>query len=224
MGEVTAHYIQTSLSRGKSLQQPLHAKRSPINSEYLPSSVVCSHNLGKQFGTRTGPTYRRPWSGSKMFDIWWFSWNVFYENVNFQKKTSDEKLFERRVFKIFFYYLLTMVGIGDWFSIRVFECVNQYAKFDPNIHVPFGSRVMSIFTNWPRAAGLMLRKASSIEKKMLRMPVVRQCWHAYVCKNLIQIYHAVQELWPFSLTANGRTDRRTRTVIIVHTCWLSNNF
>ena len=38
----------------------------------------------------------------------------------------------------------------------------KYAKFHPNI--PCGSRVMNIFTNWPRLTGLMLSKASSIKK------------------------------------------------------------
>ena len=55
--------------------------------------------------------------------------------------------------------------------------INKYAKFDPNLSCR--SRVMSTFTKWPRRARLMLRKASSIP-----MPVVWQCWHAYVC-----IYH-----------------------------------
>ena len=40
--------------------------------------------------------------------------------------------------------------------------INKYAKFDPNILC--GSRVMSIFTNVPQPAGLMLSKASSINK------------------------------------------------------------
>ena len=40
--------------------------------------------------------------------------------------------------------------------------MHAYAKFDPNI--PCGSRVMNIFTNWPRPVGLMLSKASSIKR------------------------------------------------------------
>ena len=33
--------------------------------------------------------------------------------------------------------------------------------------------------------------------------------HTYV--KLIEIFHVVQELWSFSLNANGRTDRQTPT-------------
>ena len=42
-------------------------------------------------------------------------------------------------------------------------------------------------------------------EKLLRMPVVRQCWHAYACK----IYHVVQELLAFSLTSSGQTEGLT---------------
>ena len=34
--------------------------------------------------------------------------------------------------------------------------INKYAKFDPTL--PCGSRVLSIYTNWPRLAGLMAIK------------------------------------------------------------------
>ena len=34
--------------------------------------------------------------------------------------------------------------------------INKYAKFDPNI--PCGSRVMSVFTNLPQPAEMMLSK------------------------------------------------------------------
>ena len=50
------------------------------------------------------------------------------------------------------------------------QCKIKYAKFDPNMHVPCGSRVMSIFTNWPRPTGPVLRKASTIKKGCL-------AWH-----------------------------------------------
>ena len=49
------------------------------------------------------------------------------------------------------------------------------------------------------------------------MPVVRQCYHAYVYKILIRIYHVVQELWTFSLTGNGRTDRQTDALTVGYT-------
>ena len=37
----------------------------------------------------------------------------------------------------------------------------KYAKFDQNI--PRGSRIVSVFSKWPRPAGGMLGKASSIK-------------------------------------------------------------
>ena len=45
-------------------------------------------------------------------------------------------------------------------------------QFCPNI--PCGSRVMSIFTEADALQMLV------ILKRLLRMPVVRQCWHAYL--------------------------------------------
>ena len=52
-------------------------------------------------------------------------------------------------------------------------------------------------------------------------------------QNIFKMHHLVQELWVFSLTAKGRTegrtdgftqrtDRRTHTVIIAHTCGSCN--
>ena len=49
--------------------------------------------------------------------------------------------------------------------------MHTYAKSDQNI--PCGSKIMSIFTNLPRPAGLKLSKAPTI-KTMLRMTVVRR--------------------------------------------------
>ena len=47
--------------------------------------------------------------------------------------------------------------------------INKYTHFDKNI--PCGSRVMSVFTNWPRQARRMLCEASS----RFCIPVARQC-------------------------------------------------
>ena len=41
--------------------------------------------------------------------------------------------------------------------------------------VPCGSRFISIFTKRPRPAAMMRSKVPSIKKKLLRMPVIRQC-------------------------------------------------
>ena len=48
------------------------------------------------------------------------------------------------------------------------------------------------------------------------MPVVRQMLTYIRMQHLIKIYHAVEDLWVFSLTGNGRTDRLIRC-LIVHT-------
>ena len=47
-------------------------------------------------------------------------------------------------------------------------------------------------------------------------------WRTLTCismQNLIRIYHVIQELFAFLLTANGRTDGRTdsKAIIVVHT-------
>ena len=109
-------------------------------------------------------------------------------------------------------------------TVRVL--INKYAKFDPNI--PYDSRIMNIFPIWPRHAGLMLSKASSIKKRIdphSDSRVVQDCstWSLtlfYTCQWLeivdmrfvckiwsIQVYTMwFKSLWTFSLTGHGRTD------------------
>ena len=82
--------------------------------------------------------------------------------------------------------------------------------------IPCGSRVMSIFTNWPKPAELMLCKPSSIRKG---------CWHAFVCKTWSQSVMPFKKIMSISLTGNGRMngwtdglmDGWTHIVIVVQT-------
>ena len=93
------------------------------------------------------------------------------------------------------------------------RCLNQWldnVNINNYANMPFGSRVMSIFITWPRSTRLILSKAPVCKKRLLHMQVVRQWWHACVCK-----FDHVQELWAFSLTANSWADRAT--TCIVHT-------
>ena len=53
--------------------------------------VTSADNLGKQFGPRSGPTNRRAWSGSKLFDILMVFLKEFFQKNNFEKKSADDK-------------------------------------------------------------------------------------------------------------------------------------
>ena len=92
------------------------------------------------------------------------------------------------------------------FSLKDLDWPKWYSSNpDPNIPMACGSSVMSIFTNWPQPAGLMLSKALSIKKGILHTtgrPMIRCISEQY----LIKIYHVVQELWAFSLTDYDRPD------------------
>ena len=52
-------------------------------------------NLGKQFGPRSGPTNRRAWSGSKLFDILMVFLKEFFQKVNFEKNQQTTKKREK---------------------------------------------------------------------------------------------------------------------------------
>ena len=43
--------------------------------------VSSADNVGKQFGPRSGPTNRRAWSGSKLFDILIVFLKEFFQKV-----------------------------------------------------------------------------------------------------------------------------------------------
>ena len=52
-------------------------------------------NLGKQFGPRSGPTNRRAWSGSKLFDILMVFLKEFFQKVDFEKNQQTTKKHEK---------------------------------------------------------------------------------------------------------------------------------
>ena len=58
----------------------------------------------------------------------------------------------------------------------------------------------------------MFSKVSSIRKRLLGKPVVRKCWHVYVCKIWSNYVMSI------SLNADSRTDKQNQPVIIGHTC------
>ena len=57
----------------------------------LSQQVPSANNLCKQFGTRFGPTKRRAWSGSKLFDTLEVFLKDFFEKKWFWKKSADDK-------------------------------------------------------------------------------------------------------------------------------------
>ena len=57
--------------------------------------VTSAVNLGKQFGPRSGPTNRRAWSGSKLFDILMVFLKEFFQKVNFEKNRQTTKRCEK---------------------------------------------------------------------------------------------------------------------------------
>ena len=48
-------------------------------------------NICKQFGPKSGPTERRAWFGSKLFDTLMVSPKEFFENVNFENNQQTIK-------------------------------------------------------------------------------------------------------------------------------------
>ena len=69
------------------------------------------------------------------------------------------------------------------------NAIINYANIDPNI--PRGSRVMSIFTNCPQLAEMMLNNPSSIKCGFACQ------YFGYVdmhMQNVIKIYYVIQEL------------------------------
>ena len=52
-------------------------------------------NLCKQIGPRSGPTFCRARSGSKVFDTQMVFLKEFFVKVNFEKKSADDKMHEK---------------------------------------------------------------------------------------------------------------------------------
>ena len=90
--------LRSSWSPELSIESPIHPKKV-ISAWKRPSKynyrlnftltpclpVTSADNFGKQFGPRSGPTNRRAWSGSKLFDILM----VFLKLI--WKKSADDK-------------------------------------------------------------------------------------------------------------------------------------
>ena len=53
--------------------------------------VSSADNLCKQFGSRSGPTKCRAWSGSKLFDTLMIFLKEFFEKIDFEKSADDKK-------------------------------------------------------------------------------------------------------------------------------------
>ena len=89
--------------------------------------------------------------------------------------------------------------------------INKYAKYDPNI--PCGLRVMSIFTNWPRPARLMVSKASFTKRSRYAC-----LWFDNISMNT---YASFDQNIPCSyehfnkLLTDGWTDRQTHIQMMV---------
>ena len=58
---------------------------------FFASSNLSADYLYKQFGPRSGPTECQSWSGSKRFDTLIVFLKQFFEKVNFEKKSADDK-------------------------------------------------------------------------------------------------------------------------------------
>ena len=57
--------------------------------------VSSAYYLGKQFGPRSGPANRRACSGSKLFDILMVFLKEFFQKVNNEKKSAEDKKNEK---------------------------------------------------------------------------------------------------------------------------------
>ena len=81
------------------------------------------------------------------------------------------------------------------------------------------------FYYWPWPVGLMLRKAASFKKGCYVCQWLEYVdMHTYA--KLVQIFHVVQELWTFSLTANKQTGSHSDNSAHLHVvqCLRQTNF
>ena len=53
--------------------------------------VPSADTFCKELGTRSGPTKCWAWSGSKLFDTLMIFLKEFFKNINFEKKSADDK-------------------------------------------------------------------------------------------------------------------------------------
>ena len=57
----------------------------------LEAILSSADNFCKQLGPRSGPTKHPTWSASKLFTLWWVSWNIFWKKVYFEKKKISRR-------------------------------------------------------------------------------------------------------------------------------------
>ena len=87
---------------------------------------------------------------------------------------------------------------------------NNYAKFDRNI--PCGLRFMSIYTNWPLPAWLMLDRTLSARRKFYACQCLDNVKMYTYAKLIKLVYHLVLKLWAFNndrITAKEWTAAKT---------------
>ena len=79
--------------------------------------VSSADNLCKQVGARSGPTQCRGWSGSKLFDTWWYSRKNFSKTLILNKEQQmtkkHEKLFGRQRVKVEDWQLVNKKAAAD---------------------------------------------------------------------------------------------------------------
>ena len=57
--------------------------------------VSSADNLSKRFGPRSGQTFCRAWSGSKLLTLWWYSWKIFLGKKLILKKIGKRQKQEK---------------------------------------------------------------------------------------------------------------------------------
>ena len=57
--------------------------------------VSSADNFYKLFGPKSGPTKHQAWSGSKLFDTLMVFLKEFFEKVDFEKNSADDKKHEK---------------------------------------------------------------------------------------------------------------------------------
>ena len=114
-------------------------------------------------------------------------------------------------------FFLFIIFVNQWLgNVKI----NKYANFNPNI--PFGSRVMSIFTKCTRPAELMLSEVSTTACQWLNNVDM----HTYA--KFGQNIPCGSRVMSISLNVDGRKDRQTdsetdsKRNYILHTCRLCN--
>ena len=88
--------------------------------------VSSAENFCKQFGPRSGLTNCRAWSGPKLFLTLIVFRKLFFEKVDFEKKSADDKI------KSMQNYLvgneLNIQSTNNLYCVNLYEKIHQNAK------------------------------------------------------------------------------------------------